>query len=582
MMSTRTPKKGRLLLAAACGLAMVTQGESGRGATEPSPEDQSNVSATAEVAPAPSVESATDVPVAEAPIRTETRRMRRNAGRSSLGRYRRSSSYRQPTGPITPVPDRIGDASTDDRIISPSADVDDSVTTVADESQPETAAVPEAMSSGDTVPRKLPQAAPAKAPRRGFVLFGRKSNNEADGESTGERRSLLSRIFNRGKKKTTSEPEIQVASPEESPAADESTGPETVEPSDETIVATEDASDRKPWAPTDLPEPSEAPESPDLFELPAPVDERPTDAVVESNDEPASDSIATSEPAESIAEELENPFPELSESEADDTVEEPVAANDAVTEENPFEFAPEAKPEATADLDEPRADENPFAVPAPAPMEKVAETPAATPEPEVEVEVEAEQPTIQPRRIATAPNKKPIPEVDVDPRIKRIRARDGLTGLKGFCPVALRDDRQLVDSDEAYTVVHKSRTYTLSSKEALRKFEADPQKYAPVASGHDVILLTVEGRRVEGTLDHAVWYKDRLHLFSNRDTLSRFVKSLNRDPFAGNTRPASNEVPAKESNPKAEPAQASGPQIRLPAPLPKDEKEEVNPFEFEN
>jgi len=114
-------------------------------------------------------------------------------------------------------------------------------------------------------------------------------------------------------------------------------------------------------------------------------------------------------------------------------------------------------------------------------------------------------------------------EKDQKSKLERIAARKGLKGLKGFCPVVLRDDRDLVDSSAEYTVSYNGRDYALSSSEAKIKFLDDPAKYAPAAAGCDVIHLALTGERQEGSLEHAVWYKGRLYLFSGVETMETFV-----------------------------------------------------------
>jgi len=117
------------------------------------------------------------------------------------------------------------------------------------------------------------------------------------------------------------------------------------------------------------------------------------------------------------------------------------------------------------------------------------------------------------------------PPASSDQRAKmdRITARSGLKGLKGFCPVVLRDDRNLVDSSSEYSVTHLGREYTLSSAEARAKFLDDPSKYAPASACCDVIHLALTGEQLEGSLEHAVWYKGRLYLFAGIETMETFV-----------------------------------------------------------
>ena len=112
-------------------------------------------------------------------------------------------------------------------------------------------------------------------------------------------------------------------------------------------------------------------------------------------------------------------------------------------------------------------------------------------------------------------------------RVKQemIAARKGLRGLKGFCPVVLREDRDLIDAHSEYRVIFNSKTYYLSSSEAVAAFHSDPAKYAPAARGCDVIQQAVTGEEVEGSLDFAVWYKGRLYMFTSAETMDTFVSA---------------------------------------------------------
>ena len=106
-----------------------------------------------------------------------------------------------------------------------------------------------------------------------------------------------------------------------------------------------------------------------------------------------------------------------------------------------------------------------------------------------------------------------------------IAARKGLRGLKGFCPVVLRDDRDLVDAHSEFRVIYNSKTYYLSSSQAVTAFHSDPAKYAPSARGCDVIQQAITGEEIEGSLDFAVWYKGRLYMFSSAETMDTFVSA---------------------------------------------------------
>jgi len=107
-----------------------------------------------------------------------------------------------------------------------------------------------------------------------------------------------------------------------------------------------------------------------------------------------------------------------------------------------------------------------------------------------------------------------------------ILSRAGQTGFKGFCPVELRDRRELIDVNPTFTATFGLQTYAFSSLEARTAFEADPSRYAPAAGGSDVVLLVNGGEEQPGMLDYALWYRDRLYLFRSRETMAEF----NNDP----------------------------------------------------
>lgn len=127
--------------------------------------------------------------------------------------------------------------------------------------------------------------------------------------------------------------------------------------------------------------------------------------------------------------------------------------------------------------------------------------------------------------VAQAANREPEAAAGDSPaeKMRRIAARQGRTGFKGFCPVALRDRRDLQDARVEFSSVHKGRTYHFASKEAKAAFDAQPSRYAPAAGGSDVVLFLEQGKRVEGSLDHAVWFRDRLYLFSSAETMQTFA-----------------------------------------------------------
>jgi YHS domain-containing protein len=111
-----------------------------------------------------------------------------------------------------------------------------------------------------------------------------------------------------------------------------------------------------------------------------------------------------------------------------------------------------------------------------------------------------------------------------------ISERVGLRGLKGFCPVVLRDQRELADANPGYCSVYHGQRYCFSSSEAQARFDAAPHKYTPAACGLDVVVKANSDQSVEGSLDFALWYKDRLYLFCSPESLQAF--SMNPTAYA--------------------------------------------------
>lgn len=127
------------------------------------------------------------------------------------------------------------------------------------------------------------------------------------------------------------------------------------------------------------------------------------------------------------------------------------------------------------------------------------------------------KPAVRTRRTAAAP--------PINRQIQRqqlIASRPNLVGMKGFCPVQLRDNRQLTDSSLEFYSSYGSRTYYFSSAAALAKFVANPRRYIPAAEGRDVVLMTHTGEELQGKLDFAVWYQNRLFLFTSAKALQAF------------------------------------------------------------
>ena len=105
---------------------------------------------------------------------------------------------------------------------------------------------------------------------------------------------------------------------------------------------------------------------------------------------------------------------------------------------------------------------------------------------------------------------------------QKLAERANQNGFQGFCPVALRDQRELIDANPAFLCMFEGKAYQVESAESKARFDANPLKYAPVHHGNDVILSARGADQIAGNLNYAAWYKDRLYLFRTAETMREF------------------------------------------------------------
>jgi len=97
--------------------------------------------------------------------------------------------------------------------------------------------------------------------------------------------------------------------------------------------------------------------------------------------------------------------------------------------------------------------------------------------------------------------------------------------MDGYCPVLLGEKEQWVKGDPRYGVIHRGRTYLFVGPEEAKRFFADPDRYAPVLSGMDVVLALEENRQVPGRREYGAWYEGRVYLFAGETSYRKFVQA---------------------------------------------------------
>ena len=279
-----------------------------------------------------------------------------------------------------------------------------------------------------------------------------------------------------------------------------------------------------------------------------------------SEPEPPTANQAASQPAldqAALDQELETPAATDFEESLEGTIDTP--------EENPFTGVQlEVKDETLLDEQRDVSEKTPFGVPAP-PMEDFhSELPAIDLPPVGDGEAAGDElllktPTsetsesVAPDTSASPAKDSAATKVDPEPNVppalnaveterlrqtaeqerrqrqqRQILVRAGQTGFKGFCPVALREHRELIESNPQFASTFGLQTYYFSTSEAKIAFDAEPSRYAPAAGGNDVVVLVNSGEEQPGQLDYALWYRDRLYLFRARETMTLFSKDPQR------------------------------------------------------
>ncbi|MED5398794.1 MAG: thioredoxin family protein [Planctomycetota bacterium] len=117
-----------------------------------------------------------------------------------------------------------------------------------------------------------------------------------------------------------------------------------------------------------------------------------------------------------------------------------------------------------------------------------------------------------------ARSNKKVPARSLKPRL----------GLAGFSPVTLWTQKRWQRGDKKFACRVGGEIYYMASARELEQFRGDPSHFAPRFGGDDVVHRLDTGRRVVGSIRHAVFYDGGLYLFGDATTLGRFLKSPTR------------------------------------------------------
>ena len=108
------------------------------------------------------------------------------------------------------------------------------------------------------------------------------------------------------------------------------------------------------------------------------------------------------------------------------------------------------------------------------------------------------------------------------PAASAASGQDPPIGLEGYCPVQLVEKGRWQKGNKDWGVIHRGRVYLFAGPEEQHRFLADPDRYAPVSSGNDVVLGLEVGHSVPGMREFVAQFNGHVYLFASEGTLKKF------------------------------------------------------------
>jgi protein disulfide-isomerase len=100
--------------------------------------------------------------------------------------------------------------------------------------------------------------------------------------------------------------------------------------------------------------------------------------------------------------------------------------------------------------------------------------------------------------------------------------------LDGYCPVSVTDKMVWKKGDVKFGAIHRGRTYLFATDEEQKKFLADPDRYSPVMSGNDPVVVLEKGENVAGKREFGLMCEKRMFLFSSKESYDKFCSDSKR------------------------------------------------------
>lgn len=105
-------------------------------------------------------------------------------------------------------------------------------------------------------------------------------------------------------------------------------------------------------------------------------------------------------------------------------------------------------------------------------------------------------------------------------------------GLEGKCPVSLTKDKEWISGNSQFGCNHRGRLYFFRTKEYRDLFMSDPDRFAPVLAGFDVVEFRESGKLIDGKNKIGIFAgmgsDKRVYRFSSKKNLEMFQADSGR------------------------------------------------------
>ena len=89
----------------------------------------------------------------------------------------------------------------------------------------------------------------------------------------------------------------------------------------------------------------------------------------------------------------------------------------------------------------------------------------------------------------------------------------------------LTEKKAWIRGDTRWGAIHQGQTYLFAGPEEQRRFFADPERFAPVNAGNNIVLAVDKKQTAPGFRKHGVYYGGRVYLFAAEANVKKFSAS---------------------------------------------------------